>query len=651
MGVVWRALDPRLGREVALKTITGFVDVEATERFVREARAVARVNHPGIVQVYDAGAHGGVSFVALELVDGGSLAKRLETGPLAPNDAAALVRDLALAVAAAHGEGIVHRDLKPANVLLDSRGREPGVVGRPRLTDFGLARDAGSADLTETGVALGTPAYMAPEQANADKAAIGPRTDVYGLGAVLYHAVTGSAPFQGGTPLAIMSKVVHEEVESPSRRRAARGLPPLARDLETIVTKALEKGPGSRYDSAAALSKDLAHYVAGEPIAARPLSRLARAGRWLRRNRALTLATAATLAVAAAVVLVQARAARNADRRRVASARDAAVAAIGSFDEARRLPTPRTLTLEGMPHRTELVARAAGALVFGHAYFSVAPEEGRELWLRVGNEVFDLGLEIREPELAGFACALMDDPPERRALVERARNDWNARQRLVLVAVDAAERAGRDRDQGAARAAIRSALDRDPDSGIALSFAVRLEQEAGDVDAAIRAADHLVAIDPAFATGWILRAQCHEAQRKFALAEADYGRAIEIEPTNLRCLFSRATVRFELGNFDGAVSDAQRILQRDPGEARVHFMLGAVRAKQQRYEESVPSLLRALELDPKLFRAHGLLGEVYEESGRLEDARTQYRKVLEGAAPGSADVAGARASLKRLEGR
>lgn len=275
MGVVYRARQKGTNRAVALKVVLtgGHAGVAERARFQAEAEAVARLTHPGIVQVYEVGEYEGVPYFSMEYVEGGTLAGRLQGGSLRPAEAAQLVESLATAVHAAHQRGIIHRDLKPANVLLT----EDGI---PKVADFGLAKrlDAPGGQ-TATGAVLGTPSYMAPEQAAGQSSVITTLVDVYSLGAILYETLTGRPPFRAETPLATIHQVLECEPEPP---RACH--PEIDRDLEAACLKCLDKDPARRYGSAQALADDLRAWQAGEPVSARPpgLSRLVR--RWLRRN-------------------------------------------------------------------------------------------------------------------------------------------------------------------------------------------------------------------------------------------------------------------------------------------------------------------------------------------------------------------------------
>jgi tRNA A-37 threonylcarbamoyl transferase component Bud32 len=276
MGVVYKARDLKLKRVVALKMILSGSHAGETERerFQTEARAIARLQHPNVVQVFEVGECEGRPFFVMEYCAGGSLEKCLAGVPLPPAKAAALVASLGLAMQAAHDHGVVHRDLKPGNVLLTTDGT-------PKVTDFGLARNA-ELTLTQPGVVVGSPPYMSPEQAEGRAAEVGPLADVYALGATLYECLTGRPPFRGQTLHDTVSQVIAAEPVPPSRLN-----PHCPRDLETICLKCLAKEPRRRYESAEALADDLQAFLDGKPIKARAVGRAERAWKWSNRNRTL----------------------------------------------------------------------------------------------------------------------------------------------------------------------------------------------------------------------------------------------------------------------------------------------------------------------------------------------------------------------------
>jgi hypothetical protein len=286
MGVVYRARHRKLGHEVALKMILagGHASPEELARFHLEAAAVARLKHPGIVQLHEFGEHDGNPFFSLELLEGGSLDNKLEAGPLPAHAAAALVEKVARATQHAHAAGIIHRDLKPANVLLTA-------AGEPKITDFGLAKQLNADQgLSYTGAVLGTPLYMAPEQAAGRLREVGPATDVYALGAILYRCLTGQVPFRGATGEETRQMVLHHDPTPPRQL-----VPALPRDLEAICLRCLEKEPAKRYATAAELADDLGRWQRGEAVRARRYTPLYRLRKLLWRRRRPLAAAAAVL--------------------------------------------------------------------------------------------------------------------------------------------------------------------------------------------------------------------------------------------------------------------------------------------------------------------------------------------------------------------
>ncbi|MCI0380556.1 MAG: protein kinase [Gemmataceae bacterium] len=326
MGIVYKARQVGLGRIVAVKMMTR-LSSKMIDRFRAEAEAAARLHHPNIVQVFEVGQAGGLPFFSMEYVAGGSLAQYLKDHRPHLRQAAEFVEALARAVHAAHERGIVHRDLKPGNILLAGvRGQESGdsedtpvfltpdpCLLTPKIADFGLAKrlddDAGH---TQTGEVLGTPSYMAPEQAGGKRELIGPRTDVYALGAILYEMLTGQPPFKGSSIIESLRMVATQDPVPTSR------LADVPKDLDAICMTCLEKSPARRYASAQALADDLRSFLDGRPVEARPIGPLRRLGKWCRRHPQWTavLAAAFLLGLLPIYLAVESYRARQAVRQR-----------------------------------------------------------------------------------------------------------------------------------------------------------------------------------------------------------------------------------------------------------------------------------------------------------------------------------------------
>jgi tetratricopeptide (TPR) repeat protein/tRNA A-37 threonylcarbamoyl transferase component Bud32 len=412
MGEVYRARDLKLKREVAIKTLRATdARPEVVARFWAEAEVMAAVKHPHVVQVFELGKDVTSPFIAMEYLSGGSLAKRLEGGaPMPAAEAAALVERVARGVAAAHELGIVHRDLKPGNVLFDE-------AGTPKVADFGLAKRTAN-DMTQTQALMGTPAYMAPEQAAGRAKFVGPPADVWALGVMLYECLCGARPFDGDTVETVLGQITSSE-PAPLRARA----PGLPRDLGTVVAKCLSKEPLSRYPTASELADDLGRFLRGEPIAARPPAWAERTRLWCRRHpvAAALLAVTGLFAVAQSATTVAAVRAYRAekDAKAVAEARERAAeaSAAESADMANLLvrlfetSAPlgfQPLNQEGRPPRLDdAAARELLAVAVRHVRSRpAAPSLARaELLDSLGSACRSRGLFAEAKELLNEALA------------------------------------------------------------------------------------------------------------------------------------------------------------------------------------------------------------------------------------------------------
>lgn len=363
MGVVYKARQEALNRTVALKMILAGAHAGPSERdrFRREAEAAAALQHPHIVQIFEIGEASGHPYLALELVDGGSLAQHLSGSPWSAGDAAGLIEVLARAIHFAHERGIVHRDLKPGNVLLSTErrkdaGRRNTRSALPKITDFGLAKridEEKDGAGTRTGAVLGTPSYIAPEQASGKGRDVGPTADVYALGAILYELLTGRPPFKGETPLDTVLQVLHDDPAAPRQLQSK-----VPRDLETICLKCLNKSPVRRYPSALALAEDLRRFQDGEPILARPLGPTGRLVKWAKRHPALAVAGLVTNTAILALIVVLALAySRVQDAVKDKDAETAAAKV--ARDDARRLAEENDLARRQAVQQAALLAAEA----------------------------------------------------------------------------------------------------------------------------------------------------------------------------------------------------------------------------------------------------------------------------------------------------
>ncbi len=637
MGVVYRAVDRRLQREVALKVLLGAADAAGLEDFTREARAAARLRHPGIVVVYGADVIDGLRVVALELVQGGSLQQRLrDGGPLPSRDAARIVADLAAAVEAAHAEGVVHRDLKPANVLLERDGR-------PRLTDFGLARDERAGARSNAGDIIGTPAYMAPEQALGEVHRVGPRTDVWGLGAVLFECLTGQPPFRGRTAQDVMRNIVEVPAPSPSEVRRRRGLEPLPADLSTICLMALAKAPERRYASAGALEEDLRRWLDGRPIFARPPSALGELLRAWRRHR-LVVGVALGAAVVTAVLawLVPDLLSRGARERAHAAVleavgtgegrlvREKAVFELTKDKDPAAVPVliaaldhltarmhevtrahllgvleprdeeerARQAKLEGLAEALDAARRAAPDARLEPAHVRVIDEARRRLSLRAAKphrradvllgdlHRVELGPDtVLRASVAAEALGRLSDPAAAEALGRYLHVEEHHERTVV-----AAQALGRLRDLRAARMVLRMG-GRHARSGAChnLAFTAFARELGGK----------LPAFEPVTALDHLDRGRLRALLDDLEGAMADFDRALALDPDDPAAWAARASLHMDDQAWILAVADYDRVVALEPDEPAALVGRSIALSNQPGKEErGLPDAERALALDP-----------------------------------------------------
>jgi serine/threonine-protein kinase len=629
MGVVFKARHLKLNRLVALKMLLAgaYARPEELARFHREAEAVAALRHPNIVQVHDAGEIAGRPYFTMEYIEGGTLARSLAAGPQPPRRAAELVATLASAVRFAQQSGFIHRDLKPSNILLTADGT-------PKITDFGLVRsiEAGH-DVTPSGACLGTPSYMAPEQAMGDPSAIGPAVDIYALGAVLYEMLTGRPPFGGQTLGEIVGKVLAEEPTPPSRLN-----PRVPRDLETICLKCLQKSPARRYASAQDLADDLHRFVDGKPVCARPVGLLERTVKWVRRR------PAAALLVAALVVLLGAAAGtcvwlhhQEADRQaakaqREQQAQDTIETALKRADDLRReerwqealivladasphLAEANAPLLEDRLRKTESDFRIAAELQRARESDPRLPDgpvddqrraaEFRKAFedagLRIDEDAGTVAESIRGSRIRDQLVAAIED----RAFVAFLLNDDPLVERLLRIARLAdPEPLWRDRFHDPAAWRIREHLQK---------------LAAGAFDTSPPPSDHqltllgllLVRVGPTNQGTRLLTEVCHRQPKNFWV-NRELGFALFMEHRWLE----------SVGSYRAAVTLR-------PDNAGAHEGLGLVLSRVGQIEEALAAYRRAVELSPTRASMHTRLVEALADAGYWKDAEAACRRAME----------------------
>ena len=592
MGVVYAAFDVELGREVALKVLAdGAISQEARERFLREARATARLDHPGIATVYDASER----YIAMRLVRGEPLERCLG---VPRQERVRFVRDAARAVRAAHEQGIVHRDLKPGNILIED--------GRAIVTDFGLAKDlAHDVQLSQSGQILGTPAYMAPEQASGSGQRADERTDVYGLAATLHFVLTGKAPFERvkDEPLVgVLRRVVEDDVPSPRRIDHT-----LDRDLEIIVLRGLEKDPSRRYPTALALADDLTRFLEGRPIEARAPSATYRLRRFVARHRgAVILASALALVLGATLLLAWQQSVRRVASSEALALSDRVNGWLRDAELCERLgETERRddLLERGLSECREFLARHDVA--WGHVL------EGRLFAARRDAEralgAFDRALELdaglasarlaRGVLLAGeiFTSApgaRLEDPAALTPALAQRRNEALADLERALAQNDLtrteselgrADRAALLGDRVTAAASYREVLRLEPTHVRARYGLLAIELAEGRDDEALGLAMSALDLHRGLGAAYVARSRIDSdaevrAEHSARLAEARS--RVERGEASARAYSELATLRLEGGDVDGALADFTHALERDPSDALAHGQRGLAQVRR-----------------------------------------------------------------------
>ena len=658
MGVIYRARHHRLNRVVALKMLIAgaYAGPHERARFQREAEAVASLQHPNIVAVYDVGDHEGCPFFTMEFLEGGSLDHKLAGTPLPAGQAATLLITLAEAMQAAHQAGIVHRDLKPANILLTADGM-------PKVADFGLARQfEREPALTLSGVRIGTPSYMAPEQVSGIVGTIGPAADIYALGALLYEMLTGRPPFRGESVVETQRQVIHDEPVAPSRLNTK-----VPRDLETICLKCLSKEPERRYPSAAELADDLRRFEQGRPIRARPSGWGYRSWRWCRRNPiaaalATTLLALVALALGGGLWMERQGAERQGRAREVVQAALAQVGNLrreghwleadavltqarsrlheaGSNDFRRRLTQAEAdLDLAAGLERIRLTPAIDGTRFDYRAMAEAYAQAFERAGLDVRSDEETLAARIRGSDLrpqlvmaldhwAYVADALEDRTSMARLLDLARRADpdpqwgdrfrepalWGDRDRLRRLAAEAQQRF------------VGEAFENGPSTPLVTLLAKKLGQQDKQAEPLLRAAQwrHPEDFWLNFALGEALR------EREPAEAVGFYRAALAMRPTVAAVYSEVGMARLRQGLLDEAILAHRKAIDLESNASVRHQLLGLSLQAKGQPDEAMAEYRRAIELDQQSIASHHNLGLCLQAKGQLDEATAEFRRAIQ----------------------
>jgi TolB-like protein/Tfp pilus assembly protein PilF/predicted Ser/Thr protein kinase len=627
-GVVYRARQRSLNRTVALKVIgLGRWATKAhLKRFRLEAEAAASLNHPCIVPIYEVGERDGACYFSMGLVEGGQLDVAAKREPMPPRRAAVLITKVARTVHYAHEHGTLHRDIKPGNILLDAKGE-------PHLTDFGLARLVETeSTVTRTLEVLGTPSYMAPEQAVGNNAAISSTTDVYGIGAVLYQLLTGQPPFAGGTTYETIKLLLESEPRPPRLLNSK-----IDRDLSTICLKCLEKDPKRRYSSALALAEDLERWLKHEPIQARRTGIVKRGGKWVRRKPMTTLFAAALVAFAAAVGwnLWKSELLRHPVTTGVA------VLPFENLSEQRETAAAFT---DGV-HDDILtkLAKIAGLKVISRT--SVMEYRGKRNMRQIGDalrvsHVLE-GSARRNGSRIRLNAQLIDTRTDTHVWAEQYDRDLND---LFAIQSEIAQKVA-EQLHAKISVAEKLAIERKPTADLT---AFDLYSRANDIlfsrnhrvdyPQAIDLLNQAVARDPSFLQAYCQLAFAHDqfyfdgfdhSPARLALAKDAVDSAFRLKPESGEAHLARAVHLYRgYRDYEGALIELEIARQTLPNDARIFQLMGYIQRRQGRWEESIRNLEHAADLDPRDIDTLRPLADNYSRLERLAEAKTTLARVL-----------------------
>ncbi|MBI5779867.1 MAG: tetratricopeptide repeat protein [Planctomycetes bacterium] len=636
MGAVYLAFDTVLKRRVALKVMSG-EDADSRERFLREAQASAKLRHPHIIQVFEIGTEGRYHYFTMEYIEGGSLHDLIGSGA-SPRQIAEIVAKIASALHYAHSQQLVHRDIKPANILIDQKGE-------PYLTDFGLAKELTGLDraLTMSGMVVGTPDYMSPEQAKGDKDKMDSRSDIFSLGATLYHSLTGRLPFQGKELYEVMEKVVHYDPAPPTR--LVRNL---ARDIETICLKCLEKEPTSRYQTGQELSDDLLRFVRGELIMARPSGLVTMVYKKAAKNKIASLAIAGALAVLIAVgAWLMISSARNKElvvkyrleAEELYRRNDYNEAKVRASKALALLPDDRAMQdliikCDEVLNENEAQAkkardardRARGVLgrmksmdkPIADDRIKVAEDALKidpgfdEAWMTLGYAYMDK-VDFYKAEQA-FGKAIESNPQLAYAYYE-----------LALISRDIRK------NNKKALADFGKVIEFDPGSHIGYFAKGIIEYQQGHIDEAIKCFGEAVRQKRDYAEAYENLAVAKSDKGDTEGALKDYEKAIQLKPGYADAYYNRGTTEYNKGDLAGALKDFDKAIElgRDDKNIDAYYSRGLTKYKQGDSEGALRDFDKVIELDPEHSNAYIWRGFSREKKGDAGGAMDDYNRAVE----------------------
>jgi serine/threonine protein kinase/tetratricopeptide (TPR) repeat protein len=628
-GVVFRARQKSLNRTVALKVINlgQWASKAHLKRFRLEAEAAARLEHPGIVPIHEVGERDGSCYFSMKFVEGGQLDAVAKREPMPMRRAVELIAKVARTVHYAHEHGILHRDIKPGNILLDAKGE-------PHLTDFGLARLVESeSNVTQTLDVLGTPSYMAPEQAVGNNVAVSSATDVYGLGAVLYQLLTGQPPFAGGTTYETIKLLLDAEPRHPRLLN-----PRIDRDLSTICLKCLEKDPKRRYSSALALAEDLERWLKHEPILARHTGIFVRSRKWAQRNPMSALLAASLVALAAAagwIVWTSEMIARP-------LANGIAVLPFENLSDDKSDAS----FVDGMQDDVlTKLAKVADLNVISRT--SVMDYRGKRNLRQIGNDLRVSHVLEGSVRRAGthlrLNAQLIDTRTDTHVWAEQYDREVND---LFAVQSEIAQKVA-ERLNARITAAERLAIEEKPTTDL---VAFELYSRANDIwgisgwatkEDVLQVIDLLnqaVARDPSFFKAYCLLAAAHDhlcffgldhTPARLAAAEAAVREAFRIRPNAGEAHLARALHLYNgYLDYDGALAELEVASRSLPNDSRIFFRMGLIQRRRGRWEESIRNFERAIEIDPRNLNTLRNIGDSYGMTRRYAEQKSKLDRML-----------------------